>query len=72
LTPAVPAPAKFPVPAVPIVPHAGLVDVVVDVVVGEAVGIGDTDRPSTRVLAMGNGFGSGTAGAELTPRLPIS
>jgi hypothetical protein len=41
-------------------------------VMGTTLGSVDIDGPSARVLAMGNGLGSGTAGVELTPRLPIS
>jgi len=40
--------------------------------VGETLGIVDIEEPSAELLAIGNGVGSGTAGVELTPRLPIS
>jgi hypothetical protein len=81
LTPALPAPA-FPKPAVPAVPtalllHAALVvvvgEVVVgEVVVGETVGIIGTIGLGPSALTVGNTSGTGTAGVELTPRLPIS
>jgi hypothetical protein len=68
------------VPVVPVVPevvaaaaHPGLVAVEGEIValpiVGEAVGI---NEPSPTFPALGNTLGSGTAGVELTPRLPIS
>jgi hypothetical protein len=72
--PAFPAPAKLPIPptaAVPVVPvvaHAGLVDGVV----GKTVGIVGTSELGPTVPTTGNTFGTGTAGVELTPRLPIS
>jgi hypothetical protein len=72
VTPAFPAPAfpKPPVPALPTVlfEHAGLVDVVV----GERVGIVGIDELGPTVPTMGNTFGTGTAGVEPTPRLLIS
>jgi len=71
-TPAVPAPAKLPIPPVPMVPHAGLLDVVVGEVVGETVGIVGTSELGPIVLTVGNTLGTGAAGVELTPRLPIS
>ncbi len=72
-TPPLPSPAKLPIPpASPaVVAHAGLLDVVVGEVVGEAVGIVgivELGKGPTK----GNTLGSGTAGVELTPRLPIS
>jgi hypothetical protein len=72
--PAFPAPAKLPipptavVPVVPVVAHAGLVDGVV----GKTVGIVGTNELGPTVPTTGNTFGTGTAGVELTPRLPIS
>jgi len=73
VTPALPAPAKVRGPvAVPGLAHAGLLDVVVDEVIGEMMGITGTDELGAIVPAMGNAVGSGTAGVELTPRLPIS
>src|SRR6266852_8291152 len=50
--------------------HAGLLDAVA--VVGETMGIVGTGELGPTVLAVGNMLGSGTAGVELTPRLPIS
>jgi hypothetical protein len=73
MTPPLPSPAKLPgPPLVPVVAHAGLLDVVVGEVVGETVGIVGTDELGTALPTMGNTLGSGTAGMELTPRLPIS
>jgi hypothetical protein len=75
VTPAFPAPAKLPIPPAPVVPvvaHAGLLDVVVGEVVGETVGIVGANELGPTVPTMGNTFGTGTAGVELTPRLPIS
>jgi hypothetical protein len=72
--PAFPAPAKLPipptavVPVVPVVAHAGLVDGVV----GKTVGIVGINELGPTVPTTGNTFGTGTAGVELTPRLPIS
>jgi hypothetical protein len=57
---------------VPGLAHAGLLDVVVDEVIGEMVGITGTEELGAIAPAMGNALGSGTAGVELTPRLPIS
>src|SRR5882757_10231448 len=54
------------------VPHAGLLDVVVGEVVGETVGIVGTSELGPIVLTVGNTLGTGAAGVELTPRLPIS
>jgi hypothetical protein len=65
-------------PLDPVVPHAGLLDivvdavVVVDVVVVETVGIVGATGPGAGALTVGNTLGTGTAGVELTPRLPIS
>jgi hypothetical protein len=71
-TPPLPSPAKLPIPRVPlVVAHAGLVDVVVGEVVGETVGIVGGNELGAPVTT-GNTFGSGTAGVEPTPRLPIS
>ena len=72
MTPAFPAPA-FPNPPLPAVPtaeavHAGLVDGVV----GETVGVVGTTELGPTVPVMGNTLGTGTAGVEPTPRLPIS
>jgi hypothetical protein len=41
-------------------------------IVDETVGIAGVNEPSSVLPAMGNTLGSGTAGVELTPRLPIS
>ena len=71
------------IPFVPVVPevvavvaHAGLVAVAGEVAVlpimGEPVGIVGINEPSPTLPALGNALGSGTAGVELTPRLPIS
>jgi hypothetical protein len=68
--PALPAPAKLPIPTLPMDPHAGLLDVVV---VGEVVaGIVGASELGPTLLTVGNTLGTGTAGVELTPRLPIS
>jgi hypothetical protein len=65
-----PSPTKLPGPKlVPLVAQAGLLDAVVADVVGETVG---TSELGPTVPTMGNTLGVGTAGAELTPRLPIS
>jgi hypothetical protein len=62
------------VPAIAVVAHAGLLAVVDEVaaapIVGETVGIVGIMEP--RVPTVGSTFGTGTAGVELTPRLPIS
>jgi hypothetical protein len=71
------------VPVVPVVPevvavaaHAGLVAVAGEVaappIVDEVVGIVGIDEPSPTFPTLGNVLGSGTAGVEPTPRLPIS
>src|ERR1700738_1439769 len=73
VTPALPSPAKLRGPmTVPGLAHAGLLDVVVDEAIGETVGITGTEELGAIAPAMGNALGSGTAGVELTPRLPIS
>lgn len=71
-----PVPTKLPLKLPPVPPtlaQAGLVDgVVVGEVAGESVGrVGATGLGLT-VLPIGKTLGSGTAGVELTPRLPIS
>jgi hypothetical protein len=70
------APAGAAGPAVAVVAHDGLVAVAGEVValpmVGEPVGIVTIKEPSPTLPALGNALGSGTAGVELTPRLPIS
>jgi hypothetical protein len=62
------------VPAIVGIAHAGLLAVVDEVaavpIVGETVGIGGIMK--LRVPTVGNTPGSGTAGVELIPRLPIS
>jgi hypothetical protein len=70
--PALPSPAKLPIPLLPGVAHAGLVDVVVGDVMGETVGIAGADKLGIAVAAKGDMFVVGIAGAELTPRLLIS
>ena len=77
---AFPALLAFPAPAtgteVAVVAHAGLVAVAGKVaalpIVAEAVGIVGINEPSPTLPAPGNALGGGTAGVELTPRLPIS
>ena len=77
---AFPALLVFPAPAtgteVAVVAHAGLVAVAGKVaalpIVAEAVGIVGINEPSPAFPALGNMLGSGTAGVEPTPRLPIS
>ena len=66
-------------PAVPevvaVAAHAGLVvvgEVVAFPIVDEKEGIVGPNEPSPMFPATGNALGSGTAGVELTPRLPIS
>ena len=73
-TPALPSPAKFPTPTAPLpgLAHAGLLDAVVDEVAGARVGNVGAGETGAMVLARGNTLGSGTAGVEPTPRLPIS
>jgi hypothetical protein len=70
--PALPAPAKLPIPGVVPLVHAGLVDVVVGEVVGKTVGVVGANELGAMVPTKGNTLVSGTAGVELTPRLPIS
>jgi hypothetical protein len=72
VTPPLPAPAKLPIPTLPGVAHAGLIDAVVDEVAGARVGNVGAGELGAMVLARGNTLGSGTAGVEPTPRLPIS
>ena len=72
VTPAVPAPAKLPIPPLPGFAHAGLLDAVVDEVIGEKVGIVGAIGDGATGLAVGNTLGSGTGGVEPTPRLAIS
>ena len=68
-----PSPAKLPIPLlVPGAAHAGLLDVVVSDVTGGTVGITGADKLGIAVLAKGDMFVVGIAGAELTPRLAIS
>ncbi len=77
---AFPALLVFPAPAtgteVAVVAHAGLVAVAGESaalpIVDEAVGVVGIDAPSPTPPATGNTPGSGTAGVEPTPRLPIS
>ncbi len=70
--PALPAPA-FPNPTLPKFPATDPVHVgFVEVVVLERVGIVGIDELGPTVLTMGNRFGKGTDGVELTPRLLIS
>jgi hypothetical protein len=72
VTPAVPAPAKLPIPGVEPLVHAGLLDAVVGEVVGESVGSVGAIRDGPPGLTVGNTLGSGTGGVEPTPRLVIS
>jgi hypothetical protein len=74
VTPAVPWPAKLPIPMLPGFAHAGLVDVVVvvDEIAGGSVGTTGTAALGPTVPVTGNTFGTGTAGVEPTPRLLIS
>jgi hypothetical protein len=67
-------PAEFPVSGLLRVLHAGLLGVVVT---GKTVGVVGTTGDGPAALTVGNTLGSatpgsGTAGVELTPRLPIS
>ena len=70
------APAGATGPAVAVGAHAGLValagEVAVLPIMGEPVGIVGNNEPSPTLPALSNALGSGTAGVELTPRLPIS
>jgi hypothetical protein len=80
LIPALPAPAIFrgapevagfaPGTHAARLPIGG--EVVALAIVDETVGIAGVNEPSSVLPAMGNTLGSGTAGVELTPRLPIS
>jgi hypothetical protein len=70
--PALPAPAKLPIPGVAPLVHAGLLDAVVGKVVGESVGIVGASGAGAIGLTVGNTLGSGTGGVEPTPRLAIS
>jgi hypothetical protein len=80
LIPALPAPAIFrgapevagfaPGTHAARLPIGG--EVVALAIVDETVGIVGIEGPSAGLPAMGNTLGSGTAGVELTPRLPIS
>jgi hypothetical protein len=70
------APAGSTGPTVAVVAHAGLVAIAGEVavlpIVDEPVGIVGINEPSPTLPALGNTPGRGTAGVELTPRLPIS
>jgi hypothetical protein len=70
--PAVPAPAKLPIPGVVPLVHAGLLDAVVGKVVGESVGIVGAIGDGPTGLTVGNTLGNGTGGVDPTPRLVIS
>jgi hypothetical protein len=70
--PALPAPAKLPIPGVVPLVHAGLLDAVVGKVVGESVGIVGASGDGATGLTVGSTLGSGTGGVEPTPRLAIS
>jgi hypothetical protein len=72
VTPAFPAPAVpvLPVPANPTAPVVGHVAVLA--VAGETMGTAGANEFGPTVPTMGNTPVAGTAGAELTPRLPIS
>jgi|ERR1700687_1867973 len=72
VTPAFPAPMvpALPTPALPMPPVA--VHVAVLEVAGETVGTVGSNELGPTVPTMGNTPVVGTAGAELTPRLPIS
>jgi hypothetical protein len=71
-TPAFPAPMvpALPTPALPTPPVAVHVEVLA--VAGDTVGIVGGNELGPTVPTMGNTPVVGTAGAELTPRLPIS
>jgi hypothetical protein len=76
LTPASPVPT-FPKPPFPAVPtalllHAALVAVIGEVVAGETAGVVGIIGLDPSALTVGSTLGTGTAGVELTPRLPIS
>src|SRR6266403_366965 len=72
VTPAFPAPTAppLPTPALPMPPVAVHVEVLA--VGGETVGVVGSNELGPTVPTMGNTPVVGTAGAELTPRLPIS
>jgi hypothetical protein len=70
--PAVPAPAKLPIPGIVPPVHAGLADAVVGEVVGESVGPVGAIGVGPTGLTVGNTLGSGTGGVEPTPELAIS
>jgi hypothetical protein len=72
VTPAFPAPMvpALPTPALPMPPVAVHVEVLA--VAGGTVGIVGGNELGPTVPTMGNTPVVGTAGAELTPRLPIS
>jgi hypothetical protein len=70
--PALPAPAKLPIPGVVPLVHAGLLDAVVGKVVGERVAVVGVSGDGATGLTVGNTLGSGTGGVEPTPRLAIS
>jgi hypothetical protein len=74
VTPAMPSPAKLPIPnrMLPGFMHTRLLDVVVGEIAGGSVGITGTAELGPTVPVMGNTFGTGTAGVEPTPRLLIS
>ena len=68
-----PEPAKpLAVPRLPGFAHAGLLDAVVDGVAVASVGKVGAGELGAMAPATGNTLGSGTAGVEPTPRLPIS
>jgi hypothetical protein len=72
-----PAPGILPAaPEVAVIAHAGLLAAAGDVaafpIVDGTAGSVGIEEPSPRVPAVGNTPGSGTAGVELIPRLPIS
>ena len=71
-TPPFPAPMvpALPTPALPMPPVAVHVEVLA--VAGDTVGIAGGSELGPTVPTMGNTPVVGTAGAELTPRLPIS
>jgi hypothetical protein len=69
--PASPEPA-FPNPPLPAVPTTSVHARLVDVVVLERVGIVGIDELAPTMPTMGDTFGNGTGGVELTPRLLIS
>jgi hypothetical protein len=70
--PAVPEPAKLPIPGVVPLVHAGLLDAVVSKVVGESAAVVGASGDGPTGLTVGNTLGSGTGGVEPTPRLASS